>query len=253
MRLKKFKTIFFPAVLLLFFVSLFLNILLYSLLRKYYTMLYAIELDPLGLAYYQEDTGQPDESVQTVVFFGDSRAAQWPAPAVEGFWFTNRGIGNQTSAQVASRFDDHIRPLHPDIVVLQLCINDLKTIPLFPDRRQEIVLNCETNIQKIVQDSRELGSTVVITTIFPTGQIPLARRLVWSDDIERSIREVNKFLLSIPDDGVIVFDAANLLSGEDRKIKPEYSFDELHLTEAGYQALNVEFVKLLESLRQESP
>jgi lysophospholipase L1-like esterase len=253
MRLERFKTIVLPALLLLLSVSFLLNALLYSQLRKYYTMLYAIELDPLDLTYFPDEMGPPDESEQTVVFFGDSRAAQWPAPAVEGFWFTNRGIGNQTSAQVASRFDDHIRPLHPDIVVLQLCINDLKTIPLFPDRRREIVLNCETNIQKIVKDSRDLDSTVVITTIFPSGQIPLARRLVWSDDIERSIREVNMFLLSFPDDGVIVFDAAKLLSDEDGKIKTEYSFDELHLTEAGYQALNVEFVKMLESLRPESP
>lgn len=40
--------------------------------------------------------------------------------------------GAQTSAQVVWRFAEHIAPLQPDKIILQVGINDLKTIPLFP-------------------------------------------------------------------------------------------------------------------------
>jgi hypothetical protein len=138
MRLNQFKKLALPVILLFLGFSVLLNFVLYSQLRKYYALLYAVVLDPRGLAYFQENSDQqkPNENLQTVVFFGDSRAAQWPDPNLEGFWFVNRGIGNQTSSQIVNRFEEHIVPLQPDIVVLQLCINDLKTIPLFPERKE---------------------------------------------------------------------------------------------------------------------
>ena len=185
-----------------------------------------------------------------MVFYGNSRAAQWPSPAVEGFQFINRGIGNQTTAQVAGRFDEHIVPINPDVIVLQLCINDLKTIPLFTGRRQQIIADCESNLQKIVKDLLDLNSTVVISTIFPLGKLPLARRLVWSDEIEQSRQEVNQFIRDLSSDRVIVLDAEPLLADDKGKMKQEYSFDTLHLNEAGYRVLNLELTRILASLKQ---
>jgi len=255
MRPDRFKKIIFSAVFLVLALSILLNVGLCSQLRKYYTLLYAVELDPLGLGIFQDPPSQetPDENLQTVVFFGDSRAAQWPTPNVDGFWFINRGIGNQTSAQIVSRFDVHIRPLQPDIVVLQFCINDLKTIPLFPERKRQIILNCEANIQRMVQQSLDMDAIVVLSTVFPAGKVPLARRLVWSDDIGKSVEEVNAFIQALSREGVIIFDAAKILSDDTGKLKQQYSFDTLHLNEQGYQALNAEFIKILEELEQESP
>lgn len=39
--------------------------------------------------------------------------------------FINRGIGGQTSTQVAERFDANIAPLQPDVLVVRVCVNDL--------------------------------------------------------------------------------------------------------------------------------
>lgn len=255
MRPDQFKKIIFPAVFLVLALSILLNVVLYSQLRKYYTWLYAVELDPLGLGVYQDPSNQemPDENLQTVVFFGDSRAAQWPTPNADGFWFINRGIGNQTSAQIVNRFDVHVRPLQPDIVVLQFCINDLKTIPLFPERKRQIILNCESNIQSMVQQSLDMEAIVILSTVFPAGKVPLARRLVWSEDIEKSVEEVNAFIQSLSKEGVIILDAAKILSDDRGKLQQQYSFDTLHLNEQGYQAINAEFIKILERLEQESP
>ena len=253
MKHDKFRNGLLTVALLVLIVSITLNIFLYARLRKYYTSLYAVELDPLGLSYYQNifEQEKPDHELQTVVFFGDSRAAQWPSPDIDGFWFVNRGIGNQTSAQIANRFDEHVEPLQPDVILLQLGINDLKTMPLFPERKEEIISNCKLNIQQIVHRSLKLDSIVVVSTIFPIGTIPWERRLVWSNDIDRAVIEVNEYILSLSAENVIIFDAAEVLSDANGKMQQEYSYDELHLNEAGYTALNLEFVKLLDSLKTE--
>lgn len=252
MRLNPTRKVFLPILFLFLLASLFLNIFLYLQLRKYYTLLYVVELDPLGLSYFRESTNSPEsaDTSRTVVLFGDSRAAQWPSPPIKGFQIINRGIGNQTSAQVVGRFDEHIKPLNPDIIVIQLCINDLKTIPLFPERKGQIIQDCKANLQDIVQASLEQHSIVVLSTIFPIGKIPLERRLVWSDEIEASRREVNDFIRSLAADRVIVFDTERLLSDDKGKMKQDYSFDTLHLNEAGYQALNLELIQILETIKQ---
>jgi hypothetical protein len=126
----------FLTVLLLFTSSIVLNFFLYAQVRQYKVWLHIVELDPLGLSYFDDSpVAKPADSSKTVVFYGDSRAAQWPSPIVNGFWFVNRGIGSQTTAQVTSRFDEHIAPLEPDIIVLQVGINDLKTVTLFPQQQ----------------------------------------------------------------------------------------------------------------------
>jgi lysophospholipase L1-like esterase len=250
MKPKKFWRGMFFAALFLALVSVTLNIVLYSQLKRYYTYVYAIELDPLGLEYYRDAQALPAvEGAQTIVFFGDSRAAQWTEPTLQGFTFTNRGIGNQTTAQVLNRFDEHIVHLQPDVIILQVGINDLKTIPLFPGRKAEIISNCKDNIGRIVEKSLEAGSVVVLTTIFPIGEIPLQRRLVWSNDIEEARVEVNEYIRRLAAENVLIFDSAALLSDSHGTIKPEYGYDTLHLNPVGYDVLNLELIKLLETTR----
>lgn len=232
---------------IIFLSSITLNALLYRELRKYYTQLYAVELDPLGFSHFQDETVPQTNSKSTLVFFGDSRAAQWFAPQLENYTFINRGIGNQTSTQVLLRFEEHIQPLKPDILVIQVCINDLKTIPLFPERKQQIIATCEENIELLVQKTLDLDATVILTTIFPTsGHIPPARTLVWSNDIYEAIKEVNRYILSLKNEEVIIFDTASILSDPKGNIKLEYVYDLLHLNDEGYEVLNVELVQILE-------
>ena len=137
--------------------------------------------------------------------------------------------------------------LHPENGKIQACINDLKTIPLFPERKQDIIATCEENIELLVQKTLELDATVILTTVFPTsGNVPLARTLVWSNDIYDAIQEVNRFILSLKNDRVIIFDTAKIVSDPEGNTKLEYVYDLLHLNEEGYEVLNVELVQILE-------
>jgi hypothetical protein len=113
-------------------ISIGLNYYLFNLSLQYYRELNATRLDPLGLNHFSD----PQEGANGIiaVFFGDSRAESWPPPNITGFEFINRGIGAQTTAQVIQRFDLHTAPLQPDIIIIQVGINDLKTIRYFPNK-----------------------------------------------------------------------------------------------------------------------
>lgn len=229
-------------------VSLTGNYLLFKQGEQYYHQLNLTRLDPLGLGAYPPQVSEKSEKLR-VVFFGDSRAYQWPAPAgLERFEFINRGIGSQTSTQIVERFDDHVLPLQPDIVLLQMGINDLKTIPLFPELKSWIMATCKENIEWTVRETQEQGVAVILTTIFPLGQLPVERRLFWSDDVDGAISEVNEFIVSLEGDRVIIFDTGQVLAGENGLVRDEYSRDFLHLNERGYEALNGALVNMLEEL-----
>ncbi|HEY9633805.1 MAG TPA: GDSL-type esterase/lipase family protein [Coleofasciculaceae cyanobacterium] len=242
----------FRLTLLLGFVSLVVsltfNALLFVQARYYYLQLNETNLDPLGLRAFTSDSlpsGVSAASTATVVFFGDSRAAQWFVPAkLKGFSFVNRGINNQTSAQILGRFDNHVVPLHPDIIILQVGINDLKTIPLFPEQKTAIIANCKANIQQIVTRSVNSGATVILTTIFPIGPVPLTRQPFWSPDIAQGVSEVNAYLYSLKARNVLILDAYSLLA-ENGKVRSNYVSDTLHINARGYEVLNQELTKLL--------
>ncbi|MGD1952353.1 MAG: SGNH/GDSL hydrolase family protein [Leptolyngbyaceae cyanobacterium] len=224
--------------------SVALNFFLYGQLKQYYVELNQVRLDPLGLSYYNPDPKLNDKGDnQRVVLFGDSRAADWPAPNVEGYEFINRGVGGQTSAQTTQRFDFHLSQLEPDVVVIQVGVNDLKAIPLMPNERNTIVDLCRANIRQMVEDAKALGATVIVTTILPVGEVPLVRQPVWSDDIAQAIYEVNGYITSLADEQVLVFDGFSAIADSQGQIPEDFRKDELHLNNQGYVALNEAFVE----------
>jgi len=226
-------------------ISVWLNVFFYFRGNTYYLQLNETRLDPLGLGAFESNKRNENSAKKIIVFFGDSRAAQWTAPSIDQFEFINRGIGAQTSAQVVQRFQYHVRPLHPQIIIVQVGINDLKTIPLFPERKTQIVVECKSNIKSIVEQSVQNGARVLLTTIFPLGHIPLERRLFWSDDVAQAIADVNQYILSLKSEHVDIFDTNPILAGADGLVNPTYSHDFLHLNAKGYEALNTELIKVL--------
>jgi|HubBroStandDraft_1064217.scaffolds.fasta_scaffold183408_2 lysophospholipase L1-like esterase len=211
-----------------------------------------VRLDPAGLKLYATDREHPSSLRQpgppTLVFFGDSRAVMWPAPRVPGYQIVNRGVGNQTTAQMLLRFEADIVPLHPAVVVLEGGINDLKTLAEFPERRAAIVADCEANLARIVERSRQLGATVVLFNIIGVGKIPLWLRPFWSQEIPDAVREVNAFLPQLAGDKVRLVDANLALDDAHGEIRREYQWEYLHLSPVGYQALDRVLLPIVSSL-----
>ncbi len=224
------------------------NVLLYQQARESYRRLSEVELDPYGLKHPHFPADNPARAGQSglpvVLFFGDSRALYWPAPAVAGWRCVNRGIGGQTTEQVRGRFDANVPPLSPRIVVLQAGINDLKAIGLLPWRRDQIVADCKANLREIVKRAADGGAVVIVTTVFPPGKVPLERKLEWSPEIEKAVEGVNADLRALASNRVIVFDAWRILE-DHGQLRDGYGVDTLHLSPIGYGALNAELAKIL--------
>lgn len=237
----------FIALVLILAGSLVLNLALGMYTKRFYLSTNRVALDPYGLKSFQTPTFQTTKN-QTlkVAFFGDSRALAWPSPVdLKGVEFINLGIGGQTSAQVLGRFEGHVKKVRPDILVLQVCINDLKTIPLFPARKREIINNCTKNLMGIIRNSNEIGIHVIVSTVFPLGNVPLQRLPVWSSEVADSVLEVNEFIQGLSAKNVTVFDADKVLMDTSGKMKAEYRKGLMHPNETAYKTINKELEKLL--------
>ncbi|NES67587.1 MAG: SGNH/GDSL hydrolase family protein [Okeania sp. SIO2D1] len=234
-------------------VSVGLNFLFFNRGRNYYLQLNSLQLNPLAIKFYPVDanpkeTKNPNQ--KNIVFFGDSRARGWNSPkGFDDFNFINRGISGQTTAQVLGRLNQHLIPLSADIVIVQVGVNDLYRIPIFPENKETIISECKSNIKEIVRQSRQLVAIVILTTIFPIAEVPLERKLFWSPDIVvTGIEEVNDFIYSLENEDVIIFDTGDILVNQQGKVREEYSRDFLHLNRAGYKALNEKLIPILKRL-----
>jgi lysophospholipase L1-like esterase len=224
---------------------------LYRSGKSYFEQLNEVRLDPLGLQLHASETvssKKPDK--KRVVFFGDSRALMWTFPVVEGFEFLNRGVGQQTTNQALLRFEFEVPILNPDVLIVELGVNDLKAIPVFPARKNEIVRNVKRNLVTIVEKSKKIGCYLVISSVFPLGKVPLVRQPFWSDDVKNAIEDVNGFIDSLRDERVVVIKTDDVLRDETGKLKTEYEMDLLHLNPAAYAAINDQkLVPTLKALR----
>ena len=252
------KKMYFAISILVVFLggSLWFNFWLYNANYRQYTKTESLRLDLYELEKYSSisDSSNRDRYKPLVVFFGDSRAAAWPATVNTSFEFINRGIDGQTTNQVLGRLANHVTTLSPKIIVIQVGVNDLKHVATFPDRSQFIITNCKQNIQQIVdQLTKNTQTIVILTTIFPAGEISPLRRFYWSSAVDRAIIEVNQYIKSLKSDRVIILDAASILVDEHGAIRQSYSQDYLHLNNFGYTMLNKELDKALIQILTEKP
>jgi lysophospholipase L1-like esterase len=181
-----------------------------------------------------------DSTPRRVVFFGDSRADWWDVPVVPGFQCIAIGVPGASAPYLARRFQGMVAPLRPDIVVVQMGVNDLTGLhPRSPER--DLVIAATRNaIATVVGAARTLGATVIVTTIFP-----LARGYLPDHTVQAAISAINAHLLALAGDGVQLLDSPAVLTGPDGYVLQSFADDELHLSRAGYAALNEALTPLL--------
>ena len=236
------------GLLILLVISLSLNYFLVKRSRHLYRELSRVTLDPLGLERFgpESEAETMADQGKTVLFYGDSRAADWPVPPGAGaFVFVNRGLDGQTAVQTNLRYQAHVTPLRPDVVVVQVGINDLRVIPALPADQAAIVAATTDNIRQIVAQATADGAVVVLTTIFPVQTPPLLERMYWSAEVETAVQTVNESLRALAADNVIILDAYALLADAEGVLRDEYAADYFHLNTVGYRRLNEVLVTLL--------
>jgi lysophospholipase L1-like esterase len=227
------------------------NFVLYRQAMQSYVELQQLRLDPDDAKRFEASNRQlpsPAAGQKRVVLFGDSRIAMWrPLPNVAGCQIINRGVGSETTDQLLRRVERDVIGLHPDAVVIEMGINDLKNIGLFPASEQEIVNSCNRNTDLMLDGLRRNGTSVIVLTIFPVGPVPLTRRSIWSDKTLDAVGEYNRRMKGLALPGVIVVDCDPALSIGGR-MNPKYALDTLHMTDAGYAALNSQLEPILKQV-----
>lgn len=229
-------------VLVLLMIGLAGIAVVYFIVKKFYSRELALRLSPL-----YENNVLPVSSTRFWLV-GDSRIFQWPVPegVISKKEYCNLGVNSQTTAQVFHRLRQHFESGSPKYVFIQVGINDLKAIGVFPGRKEQIIRDCTDNILAIIRTCTDHEATPVFVTIFPPGPVALIRRPVWSDDIKNSVVTVNAQVVDFcTKNNVAVFDAYAILDDGNGLVKKDYQLDDLHLNGNGYSALNRTFEKFL--------
>ena len=150
-------------------------------------------------------------------------------------------MNGQTSAQAALRYALDTAPLRPDVVVVQVGINDLRVIPALGDDSTAVTAATATtaaNIRHIVEQAAAGGAIVVLTTIFPVQTPPWQERMFWSEEVLTAVTAVNQDIRTQATDRILVLDAYALLVNDNGELADAYAQDYLHLNAAGYRRLN---------------
>lgn len=176
-----------------------------------------------------------------VVFAGDSRIADWPLPDSDGVTLLNRGIGGETSSQLAARLSDLLSQTKPDHLVLSIGINDLVAASLEPTLAGRITSRLDTNLNAMINNSNLTANSLIITTVLHPGKPSLLRRAIaWNDDIHTSVERTNDKILALSNPPHIqIFDmnaALNVPKGG--PLAPEYTADALHPNAKAYARLS---------------
>jgi lysophospholipase L1-like esterase len=229
------------VVLAALLASLAANFVLYRQTIETYTELQRVRLDPnYGKVFEPANAGLPSVPAgqKRLVLFGDSRISMWNPPLqVPGFQFVNRGVGGETTGEMLLRLDRDVIALKPDVVVIEMGINDLKTLGVFPGREGEIINSFQRNADLILERLRSRKIEVVLLTVFPPARVPIARRMLWSDATRAAVADFNRRALGLHLPGVLVIDCDPALA-DGARLRSEYMLDTLHLNPAGYAALN---------------
>jgi lysophospholipase L1-like esterase len=197
---------------------------------------------PPAIDFTDANRGLPPKGSELrVVLIGDSRISRWPAPTIgDRFEVINRGMGGETSVQMAQRFDRDAIQLKPDVIIIQSGVNDLVAATFLGDAASRAVTRqtAET-LLRLTNEGAASGAEVLLTTIIPAARPELLRLPVWRDSVRDAVTEVNGELRRshLPDRAKLIDLSAAFAGGDDRLLPDEFRLDAGHLNQAGYDRL----------------
>ena len=204
-------------------------------------------LNPLETYRLASQTGLAENGLWII---GDSRAASWETAQL-GFISTpvcNLGIRGQTSRQVLERFRNDLDESRPFCILIQVGINDLKSIGLLEDG--SITQNCVLNILQILETCKTHEIKAIYSSIFPLGDIELYRKPFWEPTTIDSLMRVNDEIRDYcQQNGFVYFDTYTLLENQigPGSVVTEYQKGFLHINARGYEHISDRLQELLGS------
>lgn len=192
----------------------------FMIARSRYRHVHAVESlsGPRDRAFYDSANARLPSDNKRIVFAGDSLVEQWPLLCNPHL--VNRGLGGDTTGGLVDRFEDDVIGLRPHVVVLLVGVNDL---------RQDLPAEgVERNFITMCESASRRGISVVLISLLPTSNEVLNVKLV----------DLNAWLRRYAEGHHHQYiDLHDMLITEDGHLNPEYTWDGIHLTGAGYRRI----------------
>jgi lysophospholipase L1-like esterase len=221
--------------------------LTFWILRACYERRLQNQIWPAGAPEVSVLSGAPGGSIPTVMLLGDSRIAQWGLPQLAHWRVVNAGVGGSTTGQIRMLAPGLLAEVHPDAVVLEAGINDLKFLGLRPEMAPTIISLAMSNLVDVVNECTGHHCKVLVLETWPASRPSLARRLVWNATIPASVNQFNARIrmLDSPERGIRVVD---LFSEAGLNPGPQSYQDTLHFTPETYARLTPLLEKELDAM-----
>jgi lysophospholipase L1-like esterase len=188
--------------------------------------------DWAGLTRYGSENTElraPKPGEARVVFFGDDLTEQWPRDSFfPGRPYLNRGIADQTSAQMLVRFRQDVISLKPKAVIIQAGTNDLAGLagPVTQAMFAE-------NIMSMVELARAHDIKVILASVIPVCDCPQPHTKIRTPG---RIIGMNGWLRDYAaETGSVYLNYHAALGG--RLLKREFTTDGFHLNAAAYAVM----------------
>lgn len=175
-----------------------------------------------------------DKNDHLVVFLGNSITDGWPNSNKAFFEdnnFLGRGISGQTTYQFLVRFYSDVVNLQPEAVVINGGINDIAENNYEYDETRTF-----NNIKAMAEIADANGIKVILTSVLPSdrfGWRPL------KTEIAPKVMSLNNHIKALAKEkGYTYVDYfSQMENGTTHGMKPEYSNDGVHPTDAGYRVM----------------
>lgn len=167
-----------------------------------------------------------------VVFMGNSITEGWLNKKLSFFdnpSFVNRGISGQTTSQMLLRFRQDVIDLKPKAVVILAGINDIAQ-----NQGPIAVKDIFGNLQSMCELAKTNNINVVLCSVLPAKEFPWRMEI---NPIEK-VAQLNSLLKDYANQNDIIYvDYYEKLVTKEFGLPSELTYDEVHLTIEGYQAL----------------
>ena len=228
-------------------VSVATNIFLAKELRQFYAERLQAQIYPAGQPQSPRVTSDARHYQSTILLFGDSRMAAWTFPPMAGVRLVNGGVNGATTAQLRLRLPQLLEEFHPDVVVLQAGINDLKLAGIQPERAEELVAQAADNLEAMAADCLAHHCRVLLLLTWPPGPPEWRRLPVWNQQVPEAVTRLNlrlKAFGATHQNAVVV----DLLAEGGRQPTPADFKDALHFRPEFYQHLTPPLLRRLQKL-----
>jgi lysophospholipase L1-like esterase len=171
---------------------------------------------------------------EPIVFIGDSITELWGfhrAGTFEAYDLIPRGGSGQTARWITMRFRRDLEETGARGVHLLCGVNDIGRNEGFFVPAEEIA----RTLAGMLDEARAMGVTAWVGSIMPAERIP------WNSDVQNApemIATVNAWLRDhAHEHGATFIDYHSVLATATGALRPEYGTDGLHLSPAGYKAI----------------